>query len=243
MPAIELVESLLDGTVLHRPNARKAPMLFRKHARVRLIAAMGLVLLAALITGPTLEAQRPSDAYFELGGMWCGRYDIDSGRARMAVLAALANLHMTVLQEGFYPYGSFVDTKTADNYEARIAVQPLGAFGPGTQVGVRITGFGTHRQVCARILDEVSRQMDAARRAPPPPPVVIFPAPAVIKGQVPVIILPPGSPVPPPSATVQPSSKLLLPSPAIPPPNSTAPSSSPTVPPDSPLLAQPVPLK
>jgi hypothetical protein len=143
------------------------------HARVRLAATAGLLLLATLC-GQTLEAPRQSDAYYERSGMWCGLYDIDPGRARMAVLAALANMHMLIGQEGFFPYGSFIDTKTVDNFETRITILALGR--PGTQIGVRIRGFGTHRQVCARILDEIGRNLDAARRAPPPPPAPL-PAP------------------------------------------------------------------
>jgi len=100
-----------------------------------LAAALGLLLLAAPYSGQTLEAQRPSDAYYEYSGMWCGHYDIDPGRARVAVLAALANMHMLVGQEGFFPYGSFLDTKTVDNFEARITILPLGRYGPGSQVG------------------------------------------------------------------------------------------------------------
>jgi len=78
---------------------------------------------------------------------------------------------MLVGQEGLLPYGGFIDTKTGDNFEARITILGLGR--PGTQIGVRIGGFGTHRQVCARILDEIGRNLDAARQAPPrpaPPP-------------------------------------------------------------------------
>jgi hypothetical protein len=135
-----------------------------------LAAVLGL-LVANFYCAQTLEAQRSSDVYYERGGMWCGLYNIDPGRARAAVLAALANMHMGIGQEGFVAYESFIDTKTVDNYEARITILWLGR--PGTQVGVRITGFGTHRQVCARILDEIGRSMDVARQAPPrpaPPP-------------------------------------------------------------------------
>ena len=62
------------------------------HARVRLTAALGLLLLDILYSGATLEAQRQSDTYYERSGMWCGLYDIDTGRARVAVLAAMANM-------------------------------------------------------------------------------------------------------------------------------------------------------
>jgi hypothetical protein len=140
-----------------------------------LAAALALLLLAVLYSGQTVEAQRPSD---------------------VAVLAALANIqHMLVGQEGFFPAGSFVDTKTVD-FEPHITILALGR--PGTQVGVRITGFGTHRQVCARILDEIGRNLDAARQAPLAPGVLVLPAPAGMTGPAPLIILRPGSTVPPP---------------------------------------------
>lgn len=145
---------------------------------LRCAAVLGL--LAALYTCQAVEAQPPPEGYYERSGMWCGLYDIDPARARVAVLSALANMHMLVGQEG--PFGSFIDTKTVEGKEVRISILGLGR--PGTQVGVRITGFGTHRQVCAGILDEIGRNMDAARRVqlqPPPPP----PAPPVAAHPVP----------------------------------------------------------
>jgi hypothetical protein len=175
---------------------------------VRFAVALGLLLLPALHCGQTLQAQRPIDPYYEYSGMWLGNYAIDPGRARVAVLAALANMHMPVYQEGFYPYGSFLDTKTPDNYEARLTILPLGRAGEATQIGVRIGGFGTHRQVCARILDEIARHLDAARRGPPAPGVLVVPAPGRA-GPPPLIIVRPG-------ATVAPSAPP--PTPAPPPP-------------------------
>jgi hypothetical protein len=130
--------------------------------------------------------------------MWCAQFDLDSGRARLAVLAALGDMHMPVYQEGFLPFGCFIDTRTPDNFEARLTILPPGRYSTGTQVCVRIGGFGTHRQVCARILDEIARHLDAARRLPAVPGVAVLPAPTVITGPVPLIILPPGSTGPPP---------------------------------------------
>jgi hypothetical protein len=148
-----------------------------RHASVRFTAALGFVLLPALSSGQRLQAQRPSGPYYERSGTWYGQYDIDPGRARVAVLAALADMHMPISQEGFWPSGSFLDTRTPDKFEARLTIRPLGPSGAGTQVGVRVGGFGTHPQVCARILDEIARHLDAARRLPPPPVVLVFPAP------------------------------------------------------------------
>jgi len=168
---------------------------------LRVSAALGVVLLTALYSGQTLEAQQPTGAYYEVSGMWCADYAIDPGRARVAVLAALAGMHMGVGQEGFYPYGGgFLDTKTPDNYEARVTILP-GRFGAGTQVRVCIGGFGTHRQVCARILDEIGRHLDAARRSPPARGVVVVPIIGAIAGPPPLIVVRPVLTVPPPPPT------------------------------------------
>jgi hypothetical protein len=172
-------------------------------AAVRSAIALGLLHLPALYAGQTLQAQHPLGAYYEISGLWCGDYDIDPGRARVAVLAALADLHMLIGQEGFYPYGgSFLDTKTPDNFQARLTLLPLGRTAAGTQVRVCIGGFGTHRKVCARILDEIARQLDAARRSPPSPGVMFLPAGGGMVGPPPPIIVRPGSTaapnVPPP---------------------------------------------
>ncbi|HMF13619.1 MAG TPA: hypothetical protein VKE94_14975 [Gemmataceae bacterium] len=119
-------------------------------------------------------------------------------------IASLAPV-AAVGQEGFYPYGgSFLDTKTPDNFEARLTILPLGRYGVGTQVRVCIGGFGTHRKVCARILDEIARHLDAARRSPPAPGVVVLPAVGGMAGPPPLIIVRPGStapPAPPPPPT------------------------------------------
>jgi hypothetical protein len=167
-------------------------------AEVRVAVALGLLLLPALSSGQTLATQHPISAYYEVSGMWCGNYDIDPGRARVAVLAALADMHMLVGQEGFYPYGgSFLDTRTPDNFDARLTILPLGRYGMGTQVRVCIGGFGTHRKVCARILDEIARHLDVARRGPPAPGIVVLPTVGGMVGPPPLIIVRPASPAPP----------------------------------------------
>jgi hypothetical protein len=169
----------------------------RAHARVAV--ALGLLLLPALFSGQALHAQHPIGDYYEISGMWCGDLDIDPGRARVAVLAALADMHMLVGQEGFFPYGGgFLDTKTPDNFEARLTILP-GRHGAGTQVRVCIGGFGTHRKVCARILDEIGRHLDAARRTPPAPGVVVLPAVGGMAEPPPLIIVRPGSTALPPT--------------------------------------------
>jgi hypothetical protein len=164
----------------------------------RVAVALGLLLLPALSSGQTLAARHRLGAYYEISGRWCADYDLDPGRARVAVLAALANMHMLVGQEGFYPYGgSFLDTKTPDNFEARLTILPLGHSGAKTQVRVCIGGFGTHRKVCVRILDEIARHLEVARRGPPAPGIVVLPTVGGMAGLPPLIIVRPGSTAPP----------------------------------------------
>jgi hypothetical protein len=169
-------------------------------ANVRVAVTVGLLLVPTVFTGQTLQAKQPKGTYYEFSGNWCGDFDIDPGRARVAVLAALADMHMGVGQEGFYPYGGgFLDTKTPENLEARVTFLPSGRYGPGiTQVRVCIGGFGTHPKVCARILDEIARHLDTARRSPPAPGVVVLPTVGGMAGPPPVIIVRPGSTSPPP---------------------------------------------
>jgi RNA 3'-terminal phosphate cyclase len=171
-------------------------------ADVRCAVALGLLLQPALHGCQTVEAQHPLGAYYDVEGAWCGDYAIDPGRARVAVLAALAEMHMLVGQEGFYPSGGgFLDTKTPDQFDARLTLLPRGA---GTQVRVCIGGFGTHRQVAARILDELARHREAARRGPPAPGLVVVPAVGGWIGPPPVIVVRPGSPAPPALPSVPP---------------------------------------
>ena len=53
-------------------------------ADVRFAVDLGLLLLPALYSGQTLEAQHPIGAYYEFSRNWCCDYDIDPGRARVA---------------------------------------------------------------------------------------------------------------------------------------------------------------
>ncbi len=169
-------------------------MSFPHRARVRTAIALGLLLLPPLFSGQTLQAQHPLCAYYEHHGNWCCDYDMAPGQARVAVLAALADMHMGVGQEGFYPYGGgFIDTKTPDNLEARITIRPSVRYGPGiTQIRVCIGGFGTHRKACSGILDEIGRHLDAARHSSPAPGVVVVPS-GPVAGPPPVIIVRPGA--------------------------------------------------
>ncbi len=128
--------------------------------RVFIICA--LLCLSAVPGGCQLPETRPS-AYYEHDGMWCGRFDIGFEEARVAARMTLAELHMPILGEGPDRHGVFFDTKTPDNFEARIIIIPPGRRAEGTRICVRIGGFGTHRQVSERLLGDIARHLDAVR--------------------------------------------------------------------------------
>jgi hypothetical protein len=164
---------------------------------VRGLAALALVLSAGCQVTPTHLTQT---SYYEHDGMWCGSYDIGFEEARFAVHATLADLKMPIGQEGPDRRGAFLDTRTPDGYEARVVILPPGRRGSVTRICVRIGGFGTHRAVCERLLDEIARHLDAARHrytpAAPVAPVAAPPGPtAPPQAQAPEPSLPP-QPVP-----------------------------------------------
>jgi hypothetical protein len=120
------------------------------------------LLLLSLCGGCQAVGTRAScDSYYEHDGMWCGTYAIGVAGARIAALTALTELKMPVYHEGPYLSGLFIDTRTPDNFEARVMIVSLDRYGKSTSVGVRIGGFGTHREVCKRLLDEVARHLTA----------------------------------------------------------------------------------
>jgi hypothetical protein len=122
--------------------------------------------------------------------MWCGNYGIDPDRASVAALAALTELGLPVRGEGVLHHGYFIDTRMPENLEARVFIMPLGRHGEATRVGVRITGFGTHAEVCARLLDAIARHIDGVRQLPPAPVEPVPPPPAVMLGSPPVTTAP-----------------------------------------------------
>jgi hypothetical protein len=133
-------------------------------------AALGCVLLTALSSGClTVQTRHGHDSCYEHHGMWCGNYGIGFEEARAAALAALTHLKMPVYHEGPLGRGIFIDTRTPEDFEARVIIAPLGHHGGGTRIGVRLTGFGTHRAVCARLLDEITRHLDMGGYAPAVP--------------------------------------------------------------------------
>jgi hypothetical protein len=139
-------------------------MTFRRHMRLRRSIALGFVLLSSLHSGCEAIPIHPAhDAYYRHDHMWCGNYAIDFEGARVAALTALTGLKMPVYQEGPLWHGVFIDTRTPENCEARVIIMPLGSHGEGTRIGVRVGGFGTHREVCKRLLDEIARCLDAGR--------------------------------------------------------------------------------
>jgi hypothetical protein len=141
-----------------------------------------LAALAALVLGmqsgcQVSEIRSGPDPYYVSHGMWCGNYHVGVAQARVATLTALTELKMPLFQEGPLPYGVFVDTRTIDEHLVRIEIRSLGvrrrAEGEVVRIGVRVGGFGTHREVCEGLLDEIARRL-----APAPPPALPIPPPS-----------------------------------------------------------------
>jgi hypothetical protein len=128
----------------------------------------GCVLLSALFGGCQAVQTRSASPYYEHDGMWCGDYATGPEGARIAALTALTELNLPVDREGPEHHGLFIDTRTPDHFEARIVLTPL-RHTEGTRIGVRVGGFGTHPAVCERLLDAITRQLEAAPHAAPVP--------------------------------------------------------------------------
>jgi hypothetical protein len=153
------------------------------------------LLLPVLYGGcQAVEAQRSTGPYYEHRGMWCGDYGLDPAQARVAARMALADLKMPVGREGVLPHGLFIDTQTPENREARLVIMPLGPDGQGARVGVRLTGFGTHRQECERLLDAIARNADDARGLSLGAAATVLPPPDRLPGAAPMPAPPPGAP-------------------------------------------------
>jgi hypothetical protein len=140
---------------------------------LRGIAALGLVLLASLAGGCLTTDAHHATPYYEHNGMWCGDFQIGFEEARVAVRGALAEMKMPISAEGLEHHGVFLDTKTPDNFEARVVIFPPGRH-EGTRICIRISGFGTHRKICEHLLDEIARHVEMERHhyapaAVPPP--------------------------------------------------------------------------
>ena len=158
----------------------------QRRTSVHAIAVFGFVLLSSLYSGcQTLETHHSYDSYYEHDGMWCGDYRINFRGARAAALTALTELKMPVYREGPLRRGIYIDTRTPENFEARVIIMPTGRYGEGARICVRVGGFGTHRQVCERLLDEIARHLDAVPVVPMPPP------PGAMPGSPPVTTAPP----------------------------------------------------
>jgi hypothetical protein len=95
--------------------------------------------------------------------MWCRNYILSFEGARIATLATLSDLRMPECRDGRYRNGIFIDTRTQDNLDVRIVILPEEHPGEGTRVGVRVGGFGTHRNVCEHLLDEIARHLDVGQ--------------------------------------------------------------------------------
>jgi hypothetical protein len=144
-------------------------MLFAHRASPYALAAFGVVLLSACCGGCfTMEHRIPHEALYEHHGMWCADYAVNLGAARVAALYALTELKMPVDHEGPLRRGLFIDTRTADPFEVRLEIMPVGRYGDRTRIGVRVGGFGTHRHVCERLQDAIARQVVAVQSTPVP---------------------------------------------------------------------------
>ncbi|HLJ97525.1 MAG TPA: hypothetical protein VKU02_30475 [Gemmataceae bacterium] len=143
-------------------------MILQRPTRVRGSAALGLVLLSTLYSGcQAMQLRSADDPYYEREHMWWGDYAIGFEGARDATLSALTHLKMPVYQEVPLPNGILIDTRTPDDFEARVILQPLAQPGAGTRIGVRVTGFGTHRGVCKQLLDEITQHLDGSPQRNP----------------------------------------------------------------------------
>jgi hypothetical protein len=129
--------------------------------------------------------------------MWCADYPVSLGRARVAALFALTELKMPVDHEGPLHHGLFIDTRTADGFEVRLEVMPVGRHDDWTRIGVRVGGFGTHRHICERLQDAIVRQLGTVQDAP-------LPSPAPMPGRPASAGTPPSSPASNPSLPPQP---------------------------------------
>ena len=154
-------------------------MIRQRRTRIRDCPAWGLLLLSLCGGCQAVGTRASCDSYYEHDGMWCGSYAIGVAGARVAVLTALTELKMPVYHEGPYLSGLFIDTRTPDNSEARLMIVPLDRYDKSTSIGVRIGGFGTHREVCERLLGEIARHLHAVERynSVPPAPVISTPTP------------------------------------------------------------------
>jgi hypothetical protein len=132
-------------------------------------AVLAMVCLFTLSSGcQLLDTRRTVDSYYEHDDMWCGNFQASFAQARVATLTALTELRMPVYKEGPLRQSIFIDTKTPDNYEVRLEIKPLGMRPDGetTRIGARVGGFGTHREVCARLLHAIAQRLSAAPPAP-----------------------------------------------------------------------------
>jgi hypothetical protein len=181
-------------------------MIATRRTKVREITVLGCLLLAGMSSGCQGMDTLPSHtACYEHDGMWCSTFDIGFEEARTAVRGTLVELKMPNNQEGPERFGTFIDTRTPDNFECRVMILPPSRRVPGTRICVRVGGFGTHRKVAEHLLEEIARRLDAYRHIYAPT------IPAAPPGSTPGS--PPVSATPPPQA---PSLQFSLPPEPIP---------------------------
>jgi hypothetical protein len=149
------------------------------------------------------ETRKESEPYFLSRGMWCANYNRGFMETREATLAATAELKMAFLREVREGRGAFFDCQTSDGYPVRIHLHRHGGpgrpEGEGTLVSIRVQGYGTHREVCEPILNQIGTHLASAPVLPTPPPPLPAPATGPVTSSLPTQPAPldPGLPAQP----------------------------------------------
>jgi hypothetical protein len=108
----------------------------------------------------SIETRESTDCFYERG-MWCTACLTDFDRARLAVIVTITELKMPLYQEGPLHHGGFIDTRTPDGYPVRIEIRgPRRHEGEISRIGIRVGGFGSHREVCERLHREIAHRLD-----------------------------------------------------------------------------------
>jgi hypothetical protein len=162
---------------------------------LRALAIPGIFSVLVLAGGcQSAEARRDYESTSYYDGLWCRNISAGLEDVRGATLVALTELKMPVFREGPFRRGIYIDTRTIDNYDVRIELRrlhPRRQFEPPvTQVGVRVSGFGTHQAICDHLLDEIVRRLMSM----PPAPVIQAPGPQSLPPTPPAGL--PSQPVP-----------------------------------------------
>ena len=166
---------------------------------LRRIATWSVVFMLALAGCRFAETRSDSEPYFLRDRMWCANYQRGFVETRAATLAATAELKMALLREVSAWRGAYLDCRTSDGYHVRIHLRTLSP--ETTIVSIRVQGYGTHREVCEPILNQIGNNVASQPVVAVPPPVVAPPAPGPVSSALPAQPAPldpslPAQPVP-----------------------------------------------